>query len=323
VRQIVTADIGGTHARFALATLDDGQVVDLGIPIVVRTGEHESFEAAWQEFGRRSDQVLPRDLAIAFAGPVGDELSKLTNSGWTIRAGKLSRTLALDRLKIVNDFGAVAHAVAALDEQSFQHLCGPDQPLPHEGVITVIGPGTGLGVALLLRRINGSYEVVETEGGHVDFAPLDPLEDQMLAALRLRFGRVSVERLVSGPGLLNIYQALREVDRQPTIQHNDYELWAAAIDGTDDLARIALERFCLCLGAVAGDIALAHGASAVVIGGGIGRRLAGYLPSTNFHARFRSKGRFNERLSRTPVKMISYPEPGLLGAAAAFGADHH
>lgn len=148
------------------------------------------------------------------------------------------------------------------------------------------------------------------------------MEDRILAELRYRFGRVSVERLVSGPGLLNIYEALGKMERRPTIHRNDRELWTSAVGGTDNLAAAALERFCLCLGAIAGDLALAHGASAVVIGGGIGRRLAGHLPSTNFRARFGAKGRFEGRLLQTPVKLIAYPEPGPLGAAAAFGSDH-
>jgi glucokinase len=319
VRQIVVADIGGTHARFALAVLDGGQVTGLREPVLLRTNNHDSFEAAWQEFGNRCASPLPNDLALAFAGPVGGHNLKLTNSSWVLRPEELRRSLRLNGLKIVNDFGAVAHAVAVLKADSFKHLCGPDKPLSPEGIITIIGPGTGLGVALLNRRADGSYEVIETEGGHIDFAPLDAVEDRILAELRTRFGRVSVERVVSGPGLLNIYEA--GVASRSLAGRTDRELWNSALIGDDPLAVTALERFCMCLGAAAGDLALAHGASAVVIGGGIGQRLAEYLPSTRFHERFTAKGRFRDFLSNTPVKLLTHPEPGLFGAGAFFAFD--
>lgn len=318
MRQIVTADIGGTHARFALAVLGDGQVAELGTPAVLRTNDYPSFQAAWGEFGRRCGAELPRELAIAFAGPVSGDHLQLTNSSWAVSSDQLRRTLGLETLQIVNDFGAVAHAVAALDADSFTHLCGPDQSLAREGVITVLGPGTGLGVALLHRGADSSYEVIETEGGHIAFAPLDTVEDQILAELRAKFGRVSIERVVSGPGLLNIYEALGAPEQRLPAMRSDREVWTAALEGTGTLAAAALERFCLCLGAVAGDLALTHGASGVVIGGGIGQRLAGYLQSSGFSHRFTAKGRFKQHLSETPVQLITHPEPGLLGAAAAF-----
>ena len=318
MRQIVTADIGGTHARFAIAMLDNGRVAEVGTPIVLRTNDYSSFEAAWDEFGRRCSVELPRDLAIAFAGPVRDDNPRLINSSWAVLPVQLRRTLGLDAVNIINDFGAVAHAVAALDANSFAHLCGPGGPLASEGVITVIGPGTGLGVALLHRRADSSYEVIETEGGHIGFAPADGVEDSMLAELRAKFGRVSAERVVSGPGLLNIYEALGAAEQRPSAQRIDRELWTAALTGADSLAVAALERFCLCLGAVAGDLALAHGASAVVIGGGIGQRLSDYLPSSGFSDRFTAKGRFKQQMAQTPVQLITHPEPGLFGAAAAF-----
>ena len=122
---------------------------------------------------------LPDELAISFAGPVGGELLKLTNNPWVIRPASLPLTLGAERYTLVNDFGAVAHAVAQLDSGLFAYLCGPDRPLPDEGVISIVGPGTGLGVAQLLRR-GGHYHVIETEGGHIDFAPLDGLEDKIL-----------------------------------------------------------------------------------------------------------------------------------------------
>jgi glucokinase len=188
-------------------------------------------------------------------------------------------------------------------------------------VISVVGPGTGLGVAALLRQTD-HYEVIETEGGHVDFAPLDNLEDKILTQLRRHFRRVSVERVASGQGLWNLYEALGAIEGRDLTFHNDKELWPAALEATDSLATAALDRLCLSLGAVAGDMALAQGAVAVVIAGGVGLRLADYLPRSGFRDRFIAKGRFERRMDEMPVKLITHPQPGLFGAAAAFAREH-
>ena len=322
MRRIVTTDVGGTHARFALAGIEEGRVIDLSEPVTLKTSDHASFQTAWEEFGRRCGGDLPDELAIAFAGPVGGEVLKLTNNPWIIRPAMMFEKLGVGRFTIVNDFGAVAHAVARLDEEHFRHLGGREGPLPQTGVLTVIGPGTGLGVAALLLDMDGTYEVIETEGGHVDFAPLDGLEDRILQELRRSFRRVSVERLASGQGLWNIYEALAAIENRPTSFHEERELWAAALEGKDSLAAAALDRLCLTLGAVTGDMALAHGAVGVVIGGGLGLRIADYLPKSGFRDRFIAKGRFERRMDEMPVKLITHPQPGLFGAAAAFAREH-
>ena len=321
MRQVAVADVGGTHARFALAGIDGGSVVSLDEPVTLKTAEHGSFQLAWQEFGRRAGIELPNELAIAFAGPVGGEVLKLTNNPWVIRPALIKERLGVDRYVVVNDFGAVAHAVATLPDEHFRHLCGPDRPLAKQGVISIVGPGTGLGVAALLLK-NDGYEVIETEGGHVDFAPLDSLEDKILAQLRRHFRRVSVERVASGQGLWNLYEALGALEGLDLTFHDDKELWAAALGGGDSLANAALDRLCLSLGAVAGDMALAQGANSVVIAGGVGLRLADYLPRSGFRDRFIAKGRFERRMDEMPVKLITHPQPGLFGAAAAFAKEH-
>jgi glucokinase len=321
VRQVAVADVGGTNARFALAEIDSGRVVSLGEPETLKTAEYASFQTAWEEFGRRKGIDLPNELAIAFAGPVGGEVLKLTNNPWVIRPALIHERLGVDRYTIVNDFGAVAYAVATLPDGDFRHLCGPDRPLSPEGVISIIGPGTGLGVAALLRKPD-HYEVIESEGGHVDFAPLDALEDKILVQLRRHFRRVSIERIASGQGLWNLYEALGAIEGRDLTFHNDKELWPAALDATDSLAVAALDRLCLTLGAVAGDMALAQGANGVVIAGGVGLRLADYLPRSGFRDRFIAKGRFERRMDEMPVKLITHPQPGLYGAAAAFAKEH-
>jgi glucokinase len=321
MRQVAVADVGGTHARFALAEVEGGKVLSLGEPVTLKTAEHGSFQLAWEEFGRRAGIKLPKNLAIAFAGPVGGEVLKLTNNPWVIRPSLIKERLGVDDYVIVNDFGAVGYAVATLGDEHFEHLCGPKRPLPDEGVISIVGPGTGLGVAALLRKPD-HYEVIETEGGHVDFAPLDSLEDRILVQLRRHFRRISIERVASGQGLWNLYEALGALEGRDLTFHDEKELWAAALAGTDSLANAALDRLCLTLGAVAGDMALAQGASAVVIAGGVGFRLKDYLPKSGFQDRFIAKGRFERRMDEMPVKLITHPQPGLIGAAAAFAREY-
>jgi glucokinase len=322
MRRIAAADVGGTHARFALATIDEGGVTELGEPVTVKTSEFASFQHAWQEFGRRIEEPLPTELAIAFAGPVGGEVLKLTNNPWVIRPALMHEKLGVERFVIVNDFAAIAHAVAGLDSSAYRHVCGPEGELPKAGVISIVGPGTGLGVASLLTREDGSYDVIATEGGHVDFAPLDPLEDRILQHLRENFRRVSVERLVSGRGLLNIYEAIGTSENRPYTLRDEKDLWTAALQGTDSLAAAALDRLCLIFGAAAGDYALAQGAQAVVLAGGLGLRLVDHLPRSGFRDRFLAKGRFERMMGEMSVKVIVHPQPGLFGAAKAFASSH-
>ena len=314
---IVAMDIGGTHARFAYAGVEGGRLTYLAEPYTLKTSGFSGLQDAWEEFRRRSRGPQPRGVAIAFAGPVGGDTLKLTNNDWTVRPGSLAQELGVEACKVVNDFGAVAHAVAQLPESEFRHMGGPDEPLPKEGVISVVGPGTGLGVAQLLRREDRD-RVIETEGGHVDFAPLDVVEDVILSHLRARYGRVSVERVVAGAGLANIHEALCAAGGRSADFADDKSLWAAALGGGDPAAAAALDRFCLSLGSVAGDLALAHGASAVVIAGGLGLRLRDRLPGSGFHARFIAKGRYQDRMEAMPVKLLTHDQPGLYGAAAAF-----
>ena len=319
-RTIAVADIGGTHARFALAQVAKGQVIALGEPVTLDTADYASFHSAWEEFVRRCGGARPDALGIAFAGPVGGEVLKLTNNPWVIRPALMEEKLGVTEFRIVNDFGAIAHAVAAFGDEHFLYLCGPETPLPSEGVTTIIGPGTGLGVAQLLKS-GGHSHVIETESGHADFAPLDGLEDRILAHLRRSFRRVSVERVVSGSGLVNIYTALAAIEAKAVTPPEDKALWAAALEGKDPLASAALDRFCLSLGAVAGDLALSHGANAVVIAGGLGYRLREHLHKSGFEDRFIAKGRFERRMEAIPVKLVIHPQPGLFGAAAAFAQE--
>jgi glucokinase len=316
VTELVAADIGGTHARFALADVEDGRVVRLGEALTLRTADHAGLAEAWQAFADHLDRPLPSAAALAFAYPVENDLPQLTNMPWTIDRHTLPEELGVERHLILNDFAAIGHAVAALGSSDFLHVAGLDIPLPACGVISVVGPGTGLGVAMVIRE-EGRAQVIASEGGNMDFSPHDDLDDRMMAALRRRYGHVSAERVVSGRGLRDIYPVIAGGEAPYA---DDRELWQAALERSDPGAAAALGRFCLCLGAFAGNIALAHGANALVLAGGLGLRLRDYLPTSGFAERLADKGEYRSILEQLPVKLIAHPEPGLYGAAAAFAA---
>ncbi|MCY7279285.1 MAG: glucokinase [Sphingomonas bacterium] len=315
--ELVAIDLGGTHVRFAIAQVTGGRVTALSEPVTLKSGDYDGIAAAWAEFDRHCSGVLPRAAALSVAGQVVDGAARMTNLPWHIERVALKRELGLEALVLVNDFEAVGHAVAQAGAEDFQRLCGPDVALPDEGVISIVGPGTGLGVAQLWRA-DGGYRIVPSEGGHIGFAPVDAFEDRLLDRLRSRFRRVSVERVAAGPGISDIYEALGGGDVCDTDPFHDQNIWTRGTGGEEPLAKAAIERFCLALGSVAGDLALAHGAGGVVIAGGVGRRLRDFLPSSGFGERFVAKGRFSEAMARLPVKIITLAEPGLVGAAAAF-----
>ena len=318
---IVSVDIGGTHARFSIASIGKGGI-ELDDPITLHTEDHASFQTAWEDYRAQKGGSLPDKVAMAIAGPVGGDVIRFTNNPWVIRPALIGEKLGADSYTLVNDFEAIAHAVAQAPANQFLHLAGPDDPLPASGTISVLGPGTGLGVAHLWRNGKGFVHVQATEGGHVDFPPLDPIEDAILARLRKRHNRVSVERVVSGPAIVDIHATLAAMEGRAITERDDVAIWTAGMDGSDSLAAAAVDRFCLSLGSAAGDAALAQGASGVVIAGGLGYRLRDHLPQSGFAERFRAKGRFAGLMASIPVKLITHPQPGLFGAAAAFALEH-
>lgn len=319
--EIIAADIGGTNARFARARLDARNVPTLGKVRKYKVADYPSLQACWAAFAedeaKEGKGKLPNSASIAFATAIGREVIKLTNSSWTVRPDTLDEELGLTHLRLVNDFEAVAHAVARLPQENLPLLFGEDRPFPRDGGVTILGPGTGLGVAMIAFD-DGEPHVIATEGGHLDFAPLDPLEEKILAYLRDKFLRVSTERIVSGPGLNNIYKAMATIGHDRVVLMEDAELWQAAIDGTDEFARAALERLSMSYGSVAGDLALAQGPHTVVLAGGLTQRMREWLPQSGFHQRFTAKGRFESLMKSVPIRLALHDEIGLYGAAAAF-----
>lgn len=319
---IVAVDIGGTHARFAIASIGEEGAITLGEPVTLHTQDHASFQTAWEDCRERMGGSLPDGVAMAIAGRIRPDIIRFTNNPWMIRPPLIAEKLGCSRYTLVNDFAAVAHAAARAPAEQFVHLAGPETDLPDTGAISVLGPGTGLGVAHFWRGPQGAVHVQSTEGGHADFAPVDTIDDAILARLRKRHTRVSDERVVSGPAIVDIYETLAAMEGRAFKELSDVEIWTAGTDGSDSLAAAAVDRFCLALGSVAGDIALIQGASGVVIAGGLGYRIRETLLSSGFASRFTAKGRFAGMMADMPVKLIVHPQPGLYGAAAAFAMEH-
>ncbi|MFZ5606078.1 MAG: glucokinase [Pseudomonadota bacterium] len=326
----LVGDIGGTNARFAL--------VDLAAPAIELHASKSLPNAGFASLQHAIEHYLaevreaPARAALAVACPVGSDEIRLTNRAWSFSRSELQAALGLVELRMLNDFGAVAWAVPALSDEHLVTLHG-DARAPLRGPISVLGPGTGLGVALLVGDPARGWQVVETEGGHVGFAPIGDEERVIAAWLTAQHGRTSTERLLCGKGLSEIDLVLRGAAVLPAVHllpgesslqrpalRDPAEIVAAALDGHDQAARRALARFCAVLGSVAGDCALIHGARRVVIAGGIVPRFLPFLRSSAFRERFLAKGRMATLLESVPIQVITHPHPGLLGAACALRA---
>ncbi|MGF1550066.1 MAG: glucokinase [Sphingomonadaceae bacterium] len=312
--RILVADIGGTHARFAVADVEKDARPRIGPVIKYRARDHPSLEALWPVLAADLPGPEPTQAAFAVAAPMDADVLEFTNSDWRIDRRRIGRELGLERLLLLNDFGATAHAVSMLAPDETEHISGPEETTIAGGVTSVIGPGTGLGVAILVEG-EGKVDVIETEGAHMSFAPLDEEEEKAARSVRRRHGRASIERLASGPGLAEIRHALGG----PAPEEADAAgLWQEALEGDDRLAARALDILIGVMGSVAGDFALAHGAGRLVVAGGLAQRLVEHLRAPRFAERFVAKGRYEARMRRIPVRLATLAEPGLLGAAVAF-----
>lgn len=323
---VLVADIGGTNARFALADLNGSERPRLHDEQKLSADRFASLQQAARHYlGRIKDSARIQRAAIAVACPVtGDEV-RLTNRSWSFSRRELQAELGLDELLVMNDFGAAARSIPALrdDEKMILHdgtHQGPVAP------ISVIGPGTGMGVALITQFDPDHWHVIETEGGHVSYAPQGSEERSIHDWLLCRHDRVSVERVLSGHGLSRIHAALSNRDPSKTATPNESlasPAWIVdqALKGEDVVARRTLARFCAILGSFAGDCALIHGARTVAIAGGMAPRFASFLRASAFAERFLDKGRFAAWLETVRVVLVTHQEPGLLGAAQAL-KDH-
>ena len=324
----LVGDIGGTNARFALTDLD-APAIGLVESKSLRNADFASVQHAVEHY-LEGIGARPARAALAVASPVGRDEIRLTNRAWSFNRRELQQALGLGELRMLNDFGAVAWAVPSLAREHLVTLHG-DPAAPLRGPVSVLGPGTGLGVALLVGSPGRGWQAVETEGGHVGFAAIGDEERAISAWLAAQHGRTSTERLLCGRGLSEIDLVLRGAATAPpaaallpgesSLQRprlrDPAEIVAAALDGHDLAARQALARFCAVLGSVAGDCALVHGARTVVIAGGIVPRFIPFLRSSGFRERFLAKGRMTPLLEAMAIHVVVHPHPGLLGAATA------
>ncbi|WP_395648621.1 glucokinase [Thermomonas sp.] len=317
----LVGDIGGTNARFALVDLS-APGIELRDSKSLANADFASLQHAIEHY-LAGVSAQPRRAALAVACPVGSDEIRLTNRAWSFSQRELQATLGLSELRMLNDFGAVAWAIPALQADDLVTLHGTFET-PLQGPISVLGPGTGLGVALLVGSPQCGWQVVETEGGHVGFAPIGDEERAISAWLTAQHGRTSTERLLCGKGLSEIDAVLRSAGAETSLEmpplRDPADVVQTALEGHDIPARQALARFCAVLGSVAGDCALIHGARSVVIAGGIMPRFIPFLRSSAFRERFLAKGRMAALLESVPIHVITHPHPGLLGAACALRA---
>jgi glucokinase len=329
---VLAGDIGGTNSRFALyqvpqsrqPTANDQPILEKVYP----SGDHGSLEEIVGLFMADAGRdAAPQAATLAVAGPIDNGVARITNLSWTVDAARLAGASGIASVRLVNDFEAAACAVPLLGAEHVVKLGGG--PPQAGGPIAVTGPGTGLGEAFLFwSAAGGRYEVHASEGGHVDFAPRTPIERGLLGFLAHQHGRVSYERVISGPGLRNIFAYL---DEDPSFHDLvlpetrtafDKEDPAAvitrqAVAGRDPTCQVAINIFASVLGAHAGNLALTVLASGgVFIAGGIAPRLLNIIDRTPLRQSFETKGRLSPLLVKTPLYIVKHRELGLLGAAS-------
>jgi glucokinase len=310
--RVLVGDVGGTHARFAVVQPANAgpwrieKRLDLAEPF-------RTFNDALHSYLERAALTpLPPVAAIAVAGPVEAGSARFTNRGWDISEQAL-RAMGFKRALLINDFAALALAVDLLDDKHLDCI-GPQIQGLAGGTITILGAGTGFGVSCLARYGDRAVPMA-TEGGHMGFAPGNAQELEVLKLLWKQSGHVSTERILSGGGLECLYRTLEQLAGRAVSPLTAAEISAAAMRN-DAGPRAALTMFCSIFGAVAGDLALAHGArGGVYIAGGIAEKIEGFLKQSPFRQRFEDKGRLTAYVAAIPTQLITSPDIALLGAA--------
>jgi glucokinase len=311
------ADIGGTNARFAL--LDAGGWRD---EIVLRCADYPDIVSAIEDYlqkvGAASGPARPLQAALAIAGPITGDIVRMTNHVWQFSAARTRQSLGWRRLIMVNDFTALAMALRQLPTNELEQV-GGGKSVPG-GPLALIGPGTGLGVSGLIPA--GDHWIpLQGEGGHVTLAVMNEREIAVLQQLHQRFTHVSAERVVCGPGLVNLYEALCGLEGVVPTVLTPPEITRRAREGSCRICLEALSIFCALLGTLAGNLVLTLGATGgCYIGGGIVPGLGSFFASSHFRNRFEDKGRFADYLSRVPTFVIRSELPAFVGLATAFSA---
>ena len=314
---ILVGDIGGTNARFAVV---EHAGAATGVPEIVHTADFATIDDAIRAAVLERLGVQPRSALLAIAGPVIGDAIPLTNCPWIVKPKGMAATVGLMDVMILNDFEAQALAVVALGDHHLEKIGGGDA-LPHAGR-AVLGPGTGLGVAGLMRS-DGKWIPVPGEGGHMDIGPRTPRDYQVWPHIEPLEGRVSGEQILSGRGLVNTYRAVALADGKTPAFGTPAEITKAALEKSDPVAEEALALFATCLGRTAGDVALVFKAQGgVYLAGGIAQRIIPALKSGNFRAAFNDKAPHSEWMAEIPVYVITDPLGALAGLAAYARAPH-
>jgi glucokinase len=316
---ILAGDIGGTNARLAYFQPQNGNL-QLITERVFPSREYGELGEIVSKFLQDSD-TRPEVACFGIAGPVHHGRVETSNLPWVVEQSRLAKQIQLPATLLINDLEASAWGIAALSPQDLIPL---NRAEPSVGNQAVIAPGTGLGEAGLCW--NGSqHEIFACEGGHADFAPQGDLQVELLRFLASRYGHVSCERVVSGPGLVSVYEFLRGTDRadEPAgfagqLAQGDAAaaISHAALNGTNRLAERALDLWISVYGAEAGNLALkAMATGGIFLGGGISPKILPKLTGPLFMRAFLEKGRLRALLESIPVKVITNDKAGLLGAA--------
>jgi len=314
-KTLLIGDIGGTNARFALAS--PGGTAFHGA-MTLKCADFAWADDAIRHYLDEMSADSPDVICLAAAGPVVDNTVQITNNHWMLNAADIAADFGIDAVRLLNDFEALAYSIPHLEEESLLSIGLPEsRSLPDDEYnVAVVGPGTGLGTAGLMKRGPSILPIVG-EGGHVGFAPKSQVQVEILNALHSKFDRVSVERLVSGSGLENIYWALTLIHGEHRRQLSAKDIFDNSADGSDPRATEAIQMFFEILGQVAGDLALTMGArDGVYIAGGIAKRYPQLLQNSGFRNAFNNKGRYRAYMERIPALLITYDEPGLLGSAS-------
>lgn len=310
------ADIGGTNARWAYQV---GPGAPLQHVASYECAAFASIGAAARHFLDRHGCTAPRAVALGVATAVNGDSLSFTNNHWSFSRRELAAELGVERLLVLNDFAALAMALPVLGDAERQAL-GAGKALPG-APIAVMGPGTGLGTAALAWQDNGHPLVLSGEGGHATLAAANDLQAELLALLRRRFGHVSAERVLSGPGLVNLHGALAQLRGHGVAELRPADVVELALSGRDPLCAEAVALFLDLLAGFAGNLVLSVGAlGGLYLGGGILPRLSPLLDAQRFRQCMEDKGRLRAYLEPVPVWLITAPYPGLLGAAHAL--DH-
>ncbi len=310
---LLIADIGGTNARFALVSR---QVPWFRQAQTLQAVDFATIEQAIDAYLETQTSSALQGICFAVAGPIQDQSARFTNNHWFINRTDLRHRYGTDRVQLLNDFEAIAYSLAQLGAADLQVIGRPAQLNTSEDfTLAVLGPGSGLGVAGLCQRGNTGYPLA-TEAGHIGFSAKNSLQINMLQILHRKFGRVSNERLLSGPGLVNIHEALCELNNQQNPGLTATDIAIAGAGQSDPLCTQSLALFFELLGQVAGDIALALGAwQGIFIGGGIAQRYPEQLASSKFRQGFENKGRYRTLMESIPTWLITHKNPGLLGSS--------